>query len=113
MTVSKYGVAYNLAESPYFYEMNFRTGGVDCLIHFRFSSVSHRRKFIDTARNRIEWLNDSMSRRFRVTVRMDELAVLQLYQQVETRGFYMEIDGKVARCPDEVRLDGLRIRFNG
>lgn len=60
---------------------------------FFFSTEHHRAKFIREIRAREEWLDDSLSRRFRVTVHLPILADVQLYSQVETRGFYIQTDG--------------------
>lgn len=81
MGVSRYGVAYDLKTSPY----KVLYGEWE----FYFSSMPHRKKFIENLTKRTEWLSDSLSRRFRMTVRADSLAVFQLYQQVETRGFFV------------------------
>lgn len=83
--ISKNGVCYDLPDSPYKYEWR---GMV-----FFFSTEHHRAKFIREIRAREEWLDDSLSRRFRVTVHLPILADIQLYSQVETRGFYIQTDG--------------------
>ncbi len=83
MTLTPSGVAYNLDESPYYYRWRD--------YEFRFSSVYHKRRFIEQLNVKREWLNDSLSNRFKMDIKADILAVLQLYRQVETRG-YLVID---------------------
>lgn len=83
--VTRYGVAYNLAVSPYRYTWGTRT--------FHFSTAAHMERFKERLNIRREWLNDSLSRRFKVSVKADDLAVLQLYMQTETRGFYVTTFG--------------------
>ena len=79
--LTKNGVCYDLRESPYILEMdNFR---------LHFSSLSHKRKFSRDVHKTVLWLNDSLSRRFHMNVSLRPIAVLNLYRQVETRGFYV------------------------
>lgn len=103
MAMTRDGVVYDLRFSDYEYTFFPLT--------FRFSSESHMNKFAERVRNRVEWLNDSMSRRFHVEVRMDLLAALQCYMQVETRGFLVrDIEqGRWYDCAEMLRLDGLSI----
>lgn len=92
--VTAYGICYNLDESPYWY----RWGEYE----FRFSSPSHMRKFVEQITVKRDWLNDSLSRRWKLNVSADVVAVLNLYRQVETRG-YLIIDamGREYRKPEE------------
>lgn len=72
-------------------------------------------KFNENYIKRIEWLNDSMKRRFHISVELDLLAVLQLYMQVETRGFLVRdcIGGKWFDCPENITLHGLKLSEKG
>lgn len=78
-STTRNGVAYDLEASPYMAEYLGHT--------FLFSSDLHRRNFVAKAQMKREWLNDSLSRRFKCIIKADLLAVLQLYTQIETRGF--------------------------
>lgn len=80
--ITEYGVCYDVRNSPYVYEWRS--------YRFHFSSVKHLEKFRDNVRMREEWLEDSLTRRFKYRVHAAWLAVFQLYAQVETRGFYVE-----------------------
>lgn len=80
--ISKNGVCYTLPDSPYTYEWRG-------MVYF-FSSEPHRAKFIREVRKREEWLDDSLSRRFKCSVHLPILADVQLYAQVETRGFLIQ-----------------------
>lgn len=104
---TKNGIEYDLIRSPY----KCMWDGYD----FYFSSPRHLAKFKDSLHGRIGWLNDSFSRRFHVDVDARCLAVLQLYMQVETRGFriYDSVAEEWLTCPENTTLDGLRIRGNG
>lgn len=102
MALSKYGVCYDLAESPYTAEV---LGFV-----FRFSTANLQRRFMESARVRCEWLTDSLGRRFHYSVQADVLALFQLYEQVESRGFYVEApDGAVYRSTGDV---GFEVRIH-
>lgn len=97
--ITKYGVCYDIENSPYDYMWNG--------ILYKFSSVAHRNKFIINIRKKTEWLNDSLSRRFRVSMDVSELAAIQLYQQVETRGFCIIYNGSmVIKCPEQLVFHG-------
>lgn len=92
------GIYYNLADSPYVAEWN---GYI-----FSFSSVSHKEKFEQKLGMKIDWLNDSMSRRFHFKIRMDIVAVLQLYMQCESRGFYIfdPTCNKLYESPEDILI---------
>lgn len=95
--LTKSGVCYDLIESPFFADaMGFR---------FYFSSATHRENFMRKAHVRKEWLNDSLSRRFKYPVDASLLAVLQLYKQIETRGFFIvKENGQEYRSTDEMSV---------
>lgn len=95
--LSRGGVCYDLAETPFTFEWR----GYD----FHFSSAPHRSKFIETVNQKCEWLGDSFRRRFKFHVNAEWLAVFNLYRQVETRGFYVVGEGgEVYRSVEAVRF---------
>lgn len=75
------GVCYNLYKSPY----HFEYGG----FVWYFSSIPHMLKFENKAKIKTDWLTDSFTNRFKYVVDASILALFQLYNQVETRGFYI------------------------
>lgn len=81
-TPTPYGVYYNLSDSPYTYEFLY--------YRYYFSSVKHLEKFKRDLSGRVDWLNDSLSRRFGISFQSDRLAAFQLYRQIEKRGFLVE-----------------------
>lgn len=99
--LTKNGICYDLDESPFVCSTPF--------FEYRFSSGKHLEKFRENAEKRKAWLNDSMSRRFHIDVDMEILAELQLYMQVETRGFYVSDGEKVWRNAENIRLSGLKV----
>lgn len=78
---NKSPVWYDLSISPYY---SFRND-----YYFYFSSIKHKEKFDREVEDRELWLNDSLSRRFKVPIRADILADVQLYTMVEGRGFFV------------------------
>ena len=86
--LSKYGVSYDIKTTPY----TFMWRGLD----YHFSTEAHRKKFRENVVKREEWLDDSLSRRFRCTVHLPILADIQLYTMIESRGFYIVSEQGVA-----------------
>ena len=97
---TKNGVVYDLSNTPFI--------GTYGQYDFAFSSATHLVKFND----RVPWLNDSVSKRFHVTIDVSILAVIQLYMQVETRGFriYDNARGRCYLCAENIILHGLTVR---
>lgn len=94
------GVIYDVEHSPY---TSTRLG-----VLYRFSSAVHRDKFEREVVKREEWLCDSLSRRFHVKVDARVLAGLQLYQQIEKRGYSItDIENGVDyQCPETTQFTG-------
>ena len=100
--LTPFGVCNNLARTPFKSQWGKYT--------FHFSSVKHKESFDSKLQVRIPWLNDSMSKRFKFEVDVSQIAVFQLYCQVETRGFYVvdEIRGLKWRDRESLTLSGLQ-----
>lgn len=95
--ISQYGVCYRLEESPYIEEVHG--------YRFFFSSLPHLKKFREQFEEKELWLCDSLGRRFKFCMHAEILAVFQLYQQIETRGFHVEAYfGSVWEDPAEVEF---------
>ena len=99
---SRNGVFYDLSKSP--------LRATYCGITFSFSSELHRQRFERLAVQRMEWMTDSMSRRIGIKTDMHQPALIQLYRQTETRGFYVEMDGESFSCLDELVFSGRLLR---
>ena len=98
--ISPHGVCYDIENSPFAYERNG--------IVFRFSSERHLNKFMDNVSKKEEWLSDSLSRRFHVSVDASVLADFQLYYQVETRGCSIQLpDGGEISWQEEIAISCL------
>ena len=91
------GVCYDIEETPYIFEWQG--------VIWHFSSAPHMAKFRREVRKRELWLNDSLSRRFFASVHLELVADIQLYCQVETRGFFIETnDGAIYRDASEIAI---------
>lgn len=91
------GVCYDLEDTPYTFEWRG--------VFWHFSSAPHLSKFRREVRKRELWLNDSLTRRFFVNIHMDIVADIQLYCQIESRGFYIVTnDGAVYRDASEIAV---------
>lgn len=103
---TKSGVVYDIARSPFEFE---RHGML-----YKFSSVSHRDKFIANVMIKEDWLNDSLSRRFKMNVDVRLLADLQLYRQIESRGYYVKHieSGREYRDSWKLELAGLQVKWS-
>lgn len=95
------GVVYSLKDSPYVHH--------HCGLALHFSSKPHLMKFVERFPKRLENVIERMDRYFGVQGDFRLIALIDLYIDVETRGFHIVCqDGRVASCPAEVTLDGLR-----
>ena len=102
-------MGYNASQtkSPVCYDLrNTQWQALQGEFMFNFSTVGHRDKFLSEVQKRVDWLNDSMSRRFHVPCMFDDLAAIQLYMQLEGRGFFIFniVTGEVYEKPSEVLL---------
>lgn len=103
MVLTKNGICYDLKNSPYFCYTDFFT--------FFFSSPAHLTKFRKGLEANREWLNDSMTRRFKFNMTLDVLADFSLYRKIETRGFLIinESTGVAYECPKSIEFHGMKV----
>lgn len=103
MVLTKNGICYELKDSPYFCSVGFYT--------FFFSSPAHLNKFKEGLEVNREWLNDSMTRRFKFNMSLDVLADFSLYRKIETRGFLIinESTGVAYECAKNIEFRGMPI----
>ena len=71
---------------------------------FKFSTQCHMEKFSRDVWKRKQWLDDSLSRRFYVPIDTGMIAAIQLYQQIEGRGFFVFDSGRCYVNPDEMQI---------
>lgn len=90
MPPTRNGVYHDLSETPWAYELQTR----DQRIVFRFATRGHWLKFGNLLPQRVAAMSATMGRRIGVPIDMEAAAALQLYRQVETYGFRVEVDGE-------------------
>ena len=109
---SKNGIWYTLSESPWdvarFYD--------DAALRFYFSSEIHCNRFEREVEKRERQMTYTMSKRIGCFIDMWMPAAIQLYRQVENRGFYIVGETKFSEaveytCLDQLELDGLKVRL--
>ena len=96
--ITKYGVCYDLAYSPYIAKMgNYK---------FHFSSMFYYQKFCELLPLKNEKLAKEFKRRFKITAITVDLAAIASYLESEKRGFYITIGGEPVTCLDQIQLSG-------
>lgn len=98
------GVCYDLKNTPF----HCAYDGYE----WYFSSHTHLLKFQQKARIKTDWLSDSLTNRFHFTIEASQIALFQLYRQVETRGFYV-IDYDKAKEYNSISDINMKVVLNG
>lgn len=103
--MTRAGIYWDLKKSHYCINLTY----YKMPVRFYFSSLTHLNKFSDRYLEMREYTETWMRKRFFVAMNYDLLSDIRLYSQVETRGFYLEINGEGMECPEEIYLtfDGL------
>lgn len=98
------GVAYNLAESPYRFNVDYSSRSTS--ITFVFSSDFYRKNFIRKMAGNRKKINASLSNRFGFSIENHVLCDMKLYCSIEKRGFLIYQNGERFECPKSIKLDG-------
>lgn len=102
--LSRGGIAYNLAESPFRYNVIYEAENVS--ITYVFSSNLYRNNFIRKLQSNRKSINLSLSNRFGIAIEHNILCDLRLYGRIEKRGFLIYKNGEGIECQKSIRLDG-------
>lgn len=108
MRLTKAGVCYDLTNSPFSHTIEYDGQTVK----YFFSSDNNVRRFKEKLEDNRSNINSSLSNRFKFVVEADLIADIRLYLNVESRGFYIFVDGKVLEWHEDIRLNGLKIKTN-
>ena len=100
--LTRNGVAKDLSQSPYIFTEVFEGAKVD----FYFSSKLHLDNFTKRRQDNYQMLYNHIYRRFKFKVNCWLLSDCNLYKKIETRGFYIKINGNEIICPDNITLNG-------
>lgn len=97
--LTKRGICYDLKKSPYTYS--------ETDITFYFSSLNHKEHFTEEKERYAQQLNVSLEKRFKCPVDAYTLALVKLYEKIETRGFciFLKKEGYL-ECVEEIKFHG-------
>jgi YHS domain-containing protein len=95
------GVYYDLTHSCYRVTVDGLT--------FVFSSKSHKDKFKKKLKENREIVNYSLTKRFKLTVNVSQLADIVLYRKIETRGFLILTNEGNSICQKSVKFVGGKV----
>lgn len=95
--MSAKGICYSLEKSPYRVNVNNFT--------YFFSSKRYADKFRDNLLENRELFNSQWTSRMKIPFESNAMADIQLYQQIEKRGFFVLIDGEEVH-PWQIRFVG-------
>jgi YHS domain-containing protein len=102
MTMSRNGVCYDLAQSPYTYQIDNVT--------YIFSSKSHKQKFKLQYKENRDKFKEKFVKKYGIELDTNCLSDLLLYETIETRGFMLEIEsGGYVKCLNEIILSGVNV----
>ena len=100
--LTRNGVAKDLSKSPYIYSVLTEKD----VLHLYFSSKLHMKRFAEKRDDNYNMIYNYIYKRFKYQVDCRLLADLNLYQKIETRGFYVRLNKEVYLCPDNITLNG-------
>lgn len=100
--LTRNGVAYNLPDSPYRYNVDYGSHSIT----FVFSSNLYLRNFTRKLQGNRKAINLSLSNRFGFSIENNVLCDMKLYCSIEKRGFLIYQNGERFECLKSIRLDG-------
>lgn len=104
--MTKSGVEANLKISPYYYKASYRNK----VIEYRFSTARARDRFGEMLEANRNFIRDSLENRFKVKfVIAKEFCDLILYRKLESRGFYILIDGRCYEWAGSLYYNGTEL----
>lgn len=100
--LTRNGIAKDLKTSPYTFTEVVDEG----VITFYFSSRLHLNNFCEKRDENYTMIYNYIYKRFKFKVDCRMLADCNLYQKIESRGFYITINKKEFLCPSSIILNG-------
>jgi hypothetical protein len=100
--LTRNGVAKNLKNSPY----TFTEIIDEVQLDFHFSSKLHLNNFIKKRAENYQMLYNHIYKRFKFKINCKMLSDCNLYQKIETRGFYIKYNNEEFLCPSQITLSG-------
>lgn len=102
--LTRSGITYNLTSSPYVVELRYSD---DLVIKYYFSSELYVNKFNEKLSKYHKTIKESLSKRFKIEIDLEELSDILLYSKVETRGFFIQINEEDFKCLNTIKLIGV------
>lgn len=103
--LTRNGICYDLENSPYYIKLK------ECTLFF--SSQYNKDRFLQKEKIERDRINKSLGKRFKTNFNVDYLAFINLYAQIEKRGFYiLTKKGDKITCLEHLKFVGLKIRKN-
>ena len=100
--LTRNGVCKKLENSPYNFTY-FHDGKV---VTFNFSSRLHLDNFTKNRRKNFCMIYNDIYKRYKFGIDCMFLSDFNLYRKIENRGCYINYDGKIFRCLDNITLSG-------
>lgn len=99
--LTRNGVCYDLRNTPYTHTVQYH----DYKIVFHFSSELNRKRFEERILDNRQTINNSLTNRFNLTIKLNKLSDIDLYTKVEKRGFYIVANGRIVEWLEEVTIN--------
>ena len=99
--LTRNGVCYDLRNTPYKHTVDYG----DYKIVFSFSSELNRKRFAEKLIDNRIIINTSLSNRFKMKVKLNKMADIDLYNKVEKRGFYIVANGRIVEWLEEIVIN--------
>jgi hypothetical protein len=90
-----------LSKSPFIFTLDE--------VSFHFSTARHMQKFMDNYKQNRNDVSMNLTKRWHFPTRLDLLADLYLYTQIENRGFHIIYKERVITWQGQVELSGLTL----
>lgn len=105
--MTRNAIEYNLKDSPFIFIVDY---GNEERVEFHFSSKLHKLKFMKFYESNRLQNKEYLKKKFGFSIYINEVADINLYKVIESRGFYLTCKGVEYTCQTEIILtkDGLR-----
>lgn len=104
--MTKSGVEANLKISPYSYKIEYRSKTIE----YHFSTARAMNRFGEMLESNRKFIMDSLENRFKVKfVIAKEFCDLILYRKLESRGFYILVNGRCYQWPGSLYYNGIEL----
>ena len=100
--LTRNGVCKRLEYSPY----NYTYFHNDKVVTFNFSSSLHLDKFVKNRQKNWSMIYNHIYKRFKFKIDCTFLSDFNLYRKIENRGCYINFNGKILTCLDNITLSG-------